>query len=98
MFRLPGTRTEFWKAKIEANVRRDVLAREMLLKDGWRVATVWECALRGRNRLMPGDVVDQLAGWLLNGRSQMLELLGRSTAAASAVTEADMQSAESKST
>ncbi|WP_311734425.1 very short patch repair endonuclease [Cupriavidus alkaliphilus] len=81
MFRLPSTRTDFWKAKIDANVRRDVLANETLLKDGWRVATVWECSLKGRNRLMPEDVVDQLAAWLVEGHSWKLELRGRGSAA-----------------
>lgn len=84
MFRLPGTRTEFWQAKIEANIRRDVLSSEALIKDGWRVATVWECALRGRNRLMLGDVVEQLAAWLVDGTSEVLELHGRNSAAESA--------------
>ncbi|WP_283205390.1 very short patch repair endonuclease [Cupriavidus pauculus] len=78
MFRLPGTRTEFWQAKIEANVRRDLLSCEALEKEGWRVATVWECALRGRSRLMLTDVVEQLAAWLVDGRSRVLELRGRS--------------------
>lgn len=76
MFRLPATRTEFWQAKIEANIRRDVLSGEALIKDGWRVATVWECALRGRNRLMLADVLEQLVAWLLDGRLQPLEIRG----------------------
>ncbi len=43
----PATRPEFWQAKFRANVARDRRAREALLDVGWRVATVWECALRG---------------------------------------------------
>ena len=42
----PVTRGEFWKTKLDANVVRDKRKRQELLDIGWRVATVWECALR----------------------------------------------------
>lgn len=45
-FRLPATRPDFWREKIESNVRRDRLAFTALQDAGWRVAVVWECALR----------------------------------------------------
>lgn len=43
----PATRPDFWQAKFGANVERDRRVREALLEAGWRVAIVWECALRG---------------------------------------------------
>ncbi|ARJ70067.1 very short patch repair endonuclease [Paracoccus contaminans] len=43
---VPATRREFWRAKFDANTARDSALRTRLLEDGWRVATVWECALR----------------------------------------------------
>ena len=42
----PATRKEFWLAKLDANVERDRRNRLDLLEVGWRVAVVWECALR----------------------------------------------------
>ncbi|WP_414497133.1 very short patch repair endonuclease [Stenotrophomonas maltophilia] len=42
----PKTRADFWAAKFEANVRRDLDARNELLQRQWRVALVWECSLR----------------------------------------------------
>lgn len=63
LFRLPATRTEFWRSKIEGNQNRDRRVREDLLASGWRVAVVWECALRGAGRDVEG-VVGQLADWL----------------------------------
>lgn len=42
----PATRPDFWQAKFRANVARDRRTRESLLEDGWRVAVIWECALR----------------------------------------------------
>ena len=41
-----ATRREFWKAKIAANAARDQRVIEELRLLGWRVAVVWECALR----------------------------------------------------
>ena len=57
----PATRPEFWQAKFRANVERDRRAREILLETGWRVAVVWECALRG-DRAEP--ISSQLDQWL----------------------------------
>ncbi|WP_371813401.1 very short patch repair endonuclease [Ruegeria sp. HKCCA4008] len=69
----PSTRVEFWQAKFNANLARDRTALSMLLKDGWRVATVWECALRRSDQV---DLVAQkLAAWL-TGDKQRLELDG----------------------
>lgn len=45
-FRIPKTRTEWWTAKIEANAARDARSVNLLRAAGWRVAIVWECALR----------------------------------------------------
>lgn len=47
-FRLPGSRTEFWAAKISGNRDRDSRAMAALAASGWRVAIVWTCALRGK--------------------------------------------------
>jgi DNA mismatch endonuclease (patch repair protein) len=43
---VPSTRTEFWTTKFAANRNRDAAAEEKLRELGWRVAIVWECALR----------------------------------------------------
>ena len=44
---------------------------------GWRVATVWECALKGRLRLPEGVVPDRLGQWLRSDAS-ILEIRGGS--------------------
>lgn len=64
LFRLPGTRREFWQAKIEGNVLRDARTEAALLATGWRVMSVWECAFRGRDRLPEGEALDTVAEWL----------------------------------
>jgi DNA mismatch endonuclease (patch repair protein) len=42
--KMPTTRTEFWKVKLQANVERDRRVIEKLRTLGWRVLCVWECA------------------------------------------------------
>ncbi len=59
-FKLPKTREEFWATKIEANLRRDSLAVQRLLEMGWRVAVVWECALRDE----PATALNSLQGFI----------------------------------
>lgn len=64
LFRLPGTRHEFWQAKIEGNRVRDAASEARLADAGWRVLTVWECALRGRARRPLDEVLADCAAWL----------------------------------
>lgn len=44
-FRLPQTRPEFWRNKIEGNRTRDSQKRVALENMGWRVLTIWECEI-----------------------------------------------------
>lgn len=39
---LPRTNAEFWRAKISANVVRDLDTNQRLESDGWMVIRVWE--------------------------------------------------------
>lgn len=64
MFKLPATRAEFWKTKIEKNRERDIRALEGLAAAGWRTLVVWECTLRGPRRKPVEKVLDQIDGWL----------------------------------
>ncbi len=64
LFKWPKTRPEFWKQKIERNCIVDDAAVLRLAEAGWRVATVWECALKGPSRLHKGEITDSLAAWL----------------------------------
>ena len=44
--RLPKTRVEYWRDKIEKNKIRDHRVVEKLEGEGWRCITVWHCQLR----------------------------------------------------
>lgn len=66
LFKLPASNADFWRAKIEANRERDKRTCSELAALGWRVAVVWECALRGRSRMAGGDVASMLSDWLMD--------------------------------
>lgn len=44
--RHPKTNAAYWRAKIARNRERDRRAAEALAAEGWRVFTLWECALK----------------------------------------------------
>ena len=75
LFKLPKTRTEFWCDKIARNKAIDVSSAEALRGAGWRLATVWECALKGRGRLSAERVSSMLDAWL-HSTDNVLELRG----------------------
>lgn len=43
--RMPKSRLEFWRPKLEANRERDRKNVARLRRTGWRVMVVWECEL-----------------------------------------------------
>lgn len=66
-FHWPATRPDFWRNKIGRNRKRDHQNEAALLAMGWRVATVWECALKGPGRLPQDEAIDSLLTWLSFG-------------------------------
>ena len=63
--RLPKSNSTFWRRKLTRNMERDQAARKELLKQGWRVLTVWDCALRGKTQPHVGMLADRVEAWLL---------------------------------
>lgn len=43
---IPGTNTERWCAKFDANVRRDARNISLLRTQHWSVIVLWECGIR----------------------------------------------------
>ena len=66
LFKQPETREEFWQIKIDRNRERDAENKDALSKMGWRILTVWECALKGRTRRALGDVAGAAKAWLVS--------------------------------
>jgi DNA mismatch endonuclease (patch repair protein) len=64
MFKWPATRPEFWRNKITKNAEKDLKVIEALEKEGWRVLIIWECALRGKGKMLLENLLDAAASWL----------------------------------
>jgi DNA mismatch endonuclease (patch repair protein) len=64
LFRWPASREAFWREKIAGNVARDARSRDELARLGWRIAEVWECQLKGRERQPVETVLQRLAKFL----------------------------------
>jgi DNA mismatch endonuclease (patch repair protein) len=71
----PSSNKEFWTVKFAQNVRRDAHDIRDLRKLGWRIAVVWECALRLPRK---NEVASVIATWL-KSESRSLTLPPRST-------------------
>ena len=67
LFKVPATRTAFWLEKIGKNVQRDARDCEKLQALGWRVLIVWECALRGREKLDDEALSERVIEWICGG-------------------------------
>lgn len=65
--KLPATRPEFWRVKLDRNVERDRSVVESLLAMGWRVLIVWECAIRNKGAL--SVLQETLSVWIRGGDS-----------------------------
>lgn len=48
--KLPQTNIKFWREKIGRNIDRDSQNTEKLLKEGWKVLTVWQCEVKAREK------------------------------------------------
>lgn len=64
LFKWPSSRAGFWKEKINRNRERDAKQLEEHLANGFRVLTVWECALKGRTNTEQEHVFDLIVEWL----------------------------------
>jgi DNA mismatch endonuclease (patch repair protein) len=64
--RMPKSRVEFWREKLNGNKARDERTLEALAQAGWSVQVVWECelgdreALEGKLRSFLGPVAARL--------------------------------------
>ncbi len=64
----PRANEDFWKQKFQGNVDRDIRHTEMLLTLGWRVAVIWECALK-HSADETAEIVDE---WLQGNEATLV--------------------------
>jgi DNA mismatch endonuclease (patch repair protein) len=75
--KVPATRRDFWKQKLECNAARDRNAVAALHAGGWRVLVIWECALRGPARWAESEVLNMASSWIRHASHGPLEIAGK---------------------
>jgi len=71
-FKLPSSRPEFWRKKLEANAVRDERNQYQLSEQGYRTLIIWECAFRGQPERVAKEVLSVAAGWLEKGNCDLV--------------------------
>lgn len=72
LFRWPKSNTEFWLKKLNRNRKADEVSEMRLSEIGWRIAIVWECALKGGGALDPVVVTKTLCQWITSTREALV--------------------------
>ena len=76
MFHWPKTRAEFWQTKIGGTVVRDQRNQQALIALGWRVGTIWECAIKGPGRQEIEQLMDVVVAAILDPRIAVFSFQG----------------------
>lgn len=66
-FKMPSTNRDFWEFKINTNKSNDLRNYDLLLASGWRIVTIWECAIKGRRKLDFKSLIGSVSEFLRNG-------------------------------
>ena len=65
LFRMPQSNREFWEKKLSGNYVRDLRNIADAMAMGWKVLTIWECALRRSEALETLDKnMDGVVDWI----------------------------------
>lgn len=71
LFKIPSTNSDFWKNKIGTNQANDEKNKELLLAAGWRVVTIWECAIKGKRRLDFNTLISSVEVLIRNNHGEV---------------------------
>lgn len=58
----PETNADFWKAKIESNIARDIRKNQELSRNGWKVITIWECKIKHDKDVTLNKLTERIIG------------------------------------
>lgn len=69
LFKIPTSNRDFWVNKISKNKENDLSNKEILINSGWKVVTIWECSIRGKQRLKLDELITTVSSFIkeING-------------------------------
>ncbi len=81
LFKMPSSNIQSWENKFEKNKANDRKSHLMLSNSGWRILTVWECALRSTNRFMnENEILTEIAKFITSEiNTEMISETGMQT-------------------
>jgi len=74
LFKLPASNRSFWQDKIRGNKVNDRKCRRQLEKDGWRIADIWECAVKGKKKQDCARLSSILCKWITGSDDKRLSI------------------------
>lgn len=77
LFKWPNTRKEFWLNKIKKNVENDKKVLNQLEVLGWHYLVIWECALKGKNKIPLDGLISKIETWLKNEKKHNSTITGK---------------------
>ena len=88
--RIPDTRRNWWRKKLEATRTRDAKKIAELQRNGWGVIVIWECSVRrpGIERQNALDMVCNRVGEFLRSNIKILDISGPKSEIALEINEA----------
>ena len=60
LFKQPKSNISFWKKKFLKNKTRDKIVEKNLSINGWYVIKIWECALKGKKKILINELKNKL--------------------------------------
>lgn len=69
LFKMPSTRTTWWKNKLKGNKKREIKSIKDLKALNWRTLIIWECAIRGKGKKHDVEfekIIKKTERWLLS--------------------------------
>lgn len=64
LFKWPSSNESFWKEKITRNKSVDERSYQNLQNAGWKILTIWECSMKGKQRRPVEQIVADVVKWL----------------------------------
>jgi len=59
-FKWPKTNPQFWKDKINQNVKRDTANYKKIFNEGWQFIVIWECDIKDRYLMVLSELEEFL--------------------------------------
>lgn len=64
--KIPETNKEFWTHKLNENKQRDRKNIKEIQQMGWRVKTIWLCALKNKKAFADEEDLQEVVNWIKN--------------------------------